>query len=101
MRQHSSIWFSPAKEAMFRALEDTSAYRELFTNVTTQRAIGEASANYLYSGTAAARIEHSNLDKPIPDREVRTRLMALFREDALRLQDMTGKDLSDWLKVLA
>lgn len=79
MRQHPDIWFSPVKEPMFFALEgrkpdfrgpgddqeinrksvvDLAAYQALFAGVTTQRAIGEASANYLYSDQAAVRIKH-------------------------------------------
>ena len=79
MRQHPDIWFSPVKEPMFFALEgskpdfrgpgddleinrksvaDLAAYQALFSGATTQKAIGEASANYLYSGSAAARIRH-------------------------------------------
>jgi hypothetical protein len=79
MRQHPDIWFSPVKEPMFFALEgsrpdyrgpgdereinrksvtEMAAYQALFAGATTQRAIGEASANYLYSDQAAARIKH-------------------------------------------
>ena len=45
------------------------------------------------------QLKHSNLDKPPLDDEVRARLVALYRDDVLRLQDMIGKDLSSWLKV--
>ena len=79
MRQHPDIWFSPVKEPMFFALEgakpdfrgpgddqeinrksviDLAAYQALFAGATSQKAIGEASANYLYSDRAAARIKH-------------------------------------------
>lgn len=79
MRQHPDIFFSPIKEPMFFALEggkpdfrgpgddkeinrksvtDLAAYQALFAGATTQKAIGEASANYLYSDRAAERIKH-------------------------------------------
>lgn len=45
------------------------------------------------------RLKHSNLDKPPLDADVRARLVALYRDDVLRLQDMIGKDLSAWLKA--
>lgn len=79
MRQHPDIYFSPVKEPMFFALEggkpdfrgpgdsleinrkavtDLAAYRALFAGVEAQKAIGEASANYLYADRAAGRIKH-------------------------------------------
>lgn len=79
MRQHPDIFFSPIKEPMFFAFEgakmdfrgpgddkeinrktvtDVAAYQALFAGAATQKAIGEASANYLYSDQAAARIKH-------------------------------------------
>jgi hypothetical protein len=45
------------------------------------------------------RLKHSNLDKPPLDPEVRARLVALFRDDVLRLQDLIDRDLSHWLKT--
>ena len=43
------------------------------------------------------RLKHSNLDKPPLDPEVRANLVALYRDDVLRLQDLIGRDLSSWL----
>ena len=79
MRQHPDIWFSPVKEPMFFALEgarpdfrgpgddreinrksvtDLAAYQALFAGASSKKAVGEASANYLYSERAAERIRH-------------------------------------------
>lgn len=79
MSQHPDIGFSPVKEPMFFAFEgvkpdfrgpgddkeinrksvtDLAAYQALFSGVASQKAVGEASANYLYSDSAAARIKH-------------------------------------------
>jgi hypothetical protein len=38
-----------------------------------------------------------NLRKPPLDREVRRRVLVMFREDILRTQDLIGRDLSHWL----
>lgn len=79
MRQHPDIYFSPVKEPMFFALEggkpdfrgpgddleinrkavtDLAAYQALFAGAQGRKAVGEASANYLYSERAAERIHH-------------------------------------------
>jgi hypothetical protein len=96
MRQHPDIWFSPVKEPMFFALEgakpdfrgpgddreinrkavtDLAAYRALFAGANSRKAVGEASANYLYSEQAAQRIRHY-----IPE----ARMIAVLRNPAER-----------------
>jgi hypothetical protein len=46
------------------------------------------------------RIRQANLREPAGlDVAVRARLVALLREDILRLQDLVHMDLSDWLQV--
>jgi Sulfotransferase family len=45
-------------------------------------------------------LQQANLRKPPAlDPEVRARLIQIVREDILRLQDLLGMDLSDWLRV--
>ena len=41
----------------------------------------------------------SNLDVAVPPlaAAIRQRLKAFYREDILRLQDLIGRDLSEWL----
>jgi len=77
MNQHPDIFFSANKEPLFFAFDgdtvdfkgpgddrqvniktvtDLGAYRKLFSNVTTEQAIGEASADYLYAEKAPACI---------------------------------------------
>jgi hypothetical protein len=96
MRQHPDIWFSPVKEPMFFSLEgtkpdfrgpgddreinrksvtDVAAYQALFAGAGSKKAVGEASANYLYSEEAAARIKHY-----IPD----ARMIAVLRNPVER-----------------
>jgi len=96
MRQHPDIYFSPVKEPMFFALEgrrpdfqgpgddleinrkavtDLAAYQALFTGPGRRKAVGEASANYLYSEHAAERIRHH-----APD----ARLIAVLRNPVER-----------------
>jgi hypothetical protein len=49
--------------------------------------------------SALRRIKQGSLRKPPPlDSAVRARLIDLFREDILRLQDLLDLDLSDWLE---
>ncbi len=56
------------------------------------RPLMPAAAMKLYT-----KVKHSNLDKPPLDPEVRARLVALYRDDVLKLQDLIGRDLSHWL----
>ncbi|MEB3230035.1 MAG: sulfotransferase [Leptolyngbyaceae bacterium] len=70
LKQHPQVFMSPVKEPNFFALEgevlddprvtvtDLPSYQGLFTGVTDEVAIGEASVRYLYSPKAAARIHH-------------------------------------------
>jgi hypothetical protein len=79
LKQHPEIYMSPIKEPKFFALEgktpdfrgpgdevhmnrksvtDVGAYRALFSGVTDEKAVGEASTLYLYSPEAPARIRH-------------------------------------------
>jgi hypothetical protein len=45
-------------------------------------------------------VDQANLRKPpVLDGAVRARLIALLRDDILRLQDLLDMDLSDWLQV--
>ena len=83
MKQHPDIYFSSNKEPMFfsfyqqkvdfkgpgdnlelnrKSVVDPDAYRALFQGARGEKAIGEASANYLYSKAAA-----DNIKKFIPD----------------------------------
>jgi hypothetical protein len=96
MRQHPDIFFSAVKEPMFFALEGAppdfrgpgddkeinrkavtrlADYQALFTGAASRKAVGEASANYLYSETAAERIKHH-----LPD----ARLIAVLRNPVER-----------------
>jgi len=77
--QHPKIYMSPVKETNFFALEgkkvnfhdpgaekkinswsvtDIEGYRALFSRVTNETAIGEASPLYLYNATTPERIQH-------------------------------------------
>jgi hypothetical protein len=66
LRQHPDVYMSPVKEARYYASEWWSeepdpirtreAYERLFDGVTTERAVGEASPQYLNSPTAPDRI---------------------------------------------
>lgn len=47
----------------------------------------------------ATTLRDRNLVKPPMPREVRQRLVELFRSDILALQDLMGRDLSSWLRV--
>jgi hypothetical protein len=79
LEQHPQVYMSPVKEPNFFAFEgermnflapqdqeginrtsvtDIEAYRALFTGVTNEKAIGEASHWYLYSPKAPERIQH-------------------------------------------
>jgi hypothetical protein len=88
--QHPEIFFPAQKEPGFFAYEgecidfrgpddvqyrstvtEETAYRELFRDVSTQTAIGEASAIYLYSPSAPLRIRHH-----VPD----AKLIAILRD---------------------
>ena len=94
--QHPQIYMSPEKEPMFFAFEgekpnfsgpgddhssnyysvtDLTAYQNLFKGVSTQKAIGEASALYLYHPKAPERISHY-----IPD----AKLIAILRDPVKR-----------------
>jgi hypothetical protein len=66
LRQHPDVYMSPVKEARYFWYEglpeghsltrNRQAYERLFDGVTSQRAIGEASPQYLSSATAPERI---------------------------------------------
>lgn len=43
-------------------------------------------------------LKNQNLVKPRLSSEVRTRLIEIYREDILKLQDSIGRDLTDWLE---
>jgi hypothetical protein len=77
LKQHPEIYMSPVKETRFFAYEgklpnikgpdisinhtsivDIIDYQKLFKNVSTEKAIGEASPLYLYSAKAPERIKH-------------------------------------------
>lgn len=77
LEQHPEIYMSPVKEPRFFALEgedlnfhgpgdevlqksatDIAAYKELFSGVTDEKAVGEASPLYLRSPKAPERIKH-------------------------------------------
>jgi hypothetical protein len=92
LKQHPQIYMSPVKEPHFFALEneeldfrgprdqeilsqmvvtDFGAYRELFRNVSSETAVGEASAGYLHSSRALGRIR-----RYVPD----AKLIAVLRD---------------------
>src|ERR687894_3261543 len=90
LKQHPQIYMSPRKEPHFfkgmhselrksgRGLPpvtDLGDYQALFRGVTDEKAIGEASASYLYSPKAPALIKSS-----IPD----AKLIAVLRNPADR-----------------
>ncbi len=96
LNQHPEIFMSPIKEPHFFAFEgeeldfrgprdrevlshfvvnDEGAYRALFEGVRGEKALGEASAMYLYSEKAPARIKHH-----VPG----TRLIAVLRDPVER-----------------
>ena len=90
LKQHPQIYMSPRKEPHFfkgihseyqtrgRSLApvtDIGEYQALFEGVTDEKAIGEASASYLYSPKTPALIERS-----IPD----AKLIAVLRNPADR-----------------
>ncbi|MGP1383516.1 MAG: sulfotransferase domain-containing protein [Thainema sp.] len=94
LNQHPQIFMSPVKEPRFFALEGEdlnfcspdelftensvvtfSEYCNLFSGVTNELAIGEASPLYLYSHKAPARIKHY-----IPD----VKLIAIIRDPVER-----------------
>jgi len=90
LKQHPQIYMSPRKEPHFfkgihsedqrrggdlAPVTDIGDYRALFEGVTDEKAIGEASASYLYSPSAPALIKRS-----IPD----ARLIAVLRNPADR-----------------
>ena len=90
LKQHPQIYMSPRKEPHFfegmhsdfyrpgrtiLPVTDLADYQALFEGVTGEKAIGEASASYLYSPKAPALIKRS-----IPD----ARLIAILRNPADR-----------------
>ncbi len=92
LMQHPQIYMSPVKEPKFFALVgeyldpkkreilgkcvvDIEEYRALFDNVTTEKAIGEASAIYLSSRRAPGRIQHYILN---------VKLIAILRDPVER-----------------
>jgi len=74
LEQHPEVYMSPIKEPKFFAFEggvpdfrgpktpwavtDLEAYRALFAGVSEEKALGEASAYYLYTEEAPERIRH-------------------------------------------
>lgn len=59
LRQHPDIYMSPVKEPRYfsgEVIETREAYESLFSAVTSERAIGEASPQYLRAPAAADRI---------------------------------------------
>lgn len=69
LEQHPQIYMSPVKEPDFFCIEgqerpdgdsvtDIAAYRDLFKNISGERAIGEASHCYLYEPKAVERIKY-------------------------------------------
>jgi hypothetical protein len=119
LKQHPEVYMSPVKEPKFFAVEgktldfqgpsdqreinrksitDIDAYRALFRGVTNEKAIGEASPNYLYSPEAPGRIKHY-----IPQ----ARLIAILRNPVDRayssfwFQVRRGRELpSDFAQAL-
>jgi Sulfotransferase domain len=93
LRQHPAVYMSPVKEPNFFAVEgarvehrgpgedrlrwvtDLDGYRELFRDVTSERAVGEASTLYLYSERAPERIRRHI---------ARARLVAVLRNPVER-----------------
>lgn len=93
LRQHPEIYMSPVKEPHFfsyenappnaqgpddfvnSAITDIKAYTALFDEVTTEKAIGEASPTYIHLPRAVARIYHY-----VP----KTKLIAILRHPADR-----------------
>lgn len=96
LRQHPQVYMSPEKEPHFFALEDEGIdsrgprdkeilnhiavtdiedYKELFAGVTGEKAVGEASAVYLYSSRASERIK-----RRIPE----AKMIAVLRHPAER-----------------
>jgi hypothetical protein len=68
LEQHPQIYMSPVKEPNFfcaggqessdsKSVTDIEAYRDLFKDVSAEKAVGEASHCYLYEPEAAARIQ--------------------------------------------
>ena len=96
MKQHPEVYFSENKEPMFfsfyqqnvdfkgpgdnlelnrKSVTDPEAYKALFRDARQAKAIGEASANYLYSRTAA-----DNIKRFIPD----VKIIAVLRNPVER-----------------
>ena len=94
LRQHPEIFMSPVKEPHYFAfagermdyrgpgvtinatsVTELGAYQQLFAGATHEKAVGEASALYLYAPNAAARIREY-----APE----TRLIAILRQPAER-----------------
>ncbi len=96
MNQHPDIFFSANKEPLFFAFDgdkvdfkgpgdnrqvniktvtELASYQDLFSHVTTEKAIGEASADYLYAEKAPECIHHY-----IPD----AKLVAVLRNPVER-----------------
>jgi hypothetical protein len=61
---------------------------------TVAKAVLPASLRY----RIRTRLKIRNLVKPVFPPEVRAELVAGYREDTLRLQDLLGRDLSAWLR---
>lgn len=109
--RHPQVYMSPVKETNFFALENTNPdvfretvhkgylknfkttitdYREQFTGVNNEVAIGEASPSYLYYPQAAVRIKHY-----IPD----VKLIAILRNPVERAYSNFVHHLRDNLET--
>lgn len=85
LEQHPDVYVSPIKEARYFSYEgdetssfhvrDQTAYEALFSGVTTETAVGEASPDYLYNSNSPQRICDA-----IPN----ARLISVFRDLADR-----------------
>ena len=51
-----------------------------------------------YRQRVTKSLEELNLRKPSLTDQVRQELLAVLRDDVLRLQDLIGRDLSHWLR---
>lgn len=111
LNRHPQIYMSPVKETNFFALENTNPdifkdtvhqgyakdfkttiteYREEFTGVNNEVAIGEASPSYLYYPQAAAKIKHY-----LPD----VKLIAVLRNPVERAYSNFVHHLRDNLET--
>lgn len=76
--------------------------RRLQSWLRGRSAVVSAAAKLIPAGPRrrlARAVERRNLEKPALAPQTRERLIALFREDILRTQDLIQRDLSAWLRV--